>query len=597
MARFLSATYHTDIKVAEFICDDGRHLFRCGGTLPWRLNNAGDLMSPVNADGKPAPKKTKNYIGFAAVPNRGNGKTSHFFIFPDYTAGREQLALSVKRLYADKTLPELVQKYAPPDSNNTAKYTEDLLKETGVGADRTIAELSDNEFTKVLDSIEKIEGYHNEADSRREIWVPVSRITATDGSRPLADEEIILRLNGKDTTVKTNAYGQTPPIPHPNGQQVEALHKQANGELKSVGKIAGETGQHFSLQTWVERFFARPAPDKAPANANPSPRRAAMAYTVQPNDTLAKLAARFSIPVEQIKRDNNLKSDKIFAGRQLGIYGPLPTGGAAPAVKRAAAKADPQSKGKAPPASKVAQTVRSKAATGKPIATVRVEQRMAPWMAVAYAEAKTYAGKDEEEITKTHNYHRLVTDSDRAGGKVTILKDKKGRPLLGKDGKPLTRTHFDGLSTLVGDHNPWCASFVNYCLKEAKYAPGRRHMSTYTFGEDEDLFVRVKEPIYGAIRFTHRSGGGHVCLVYGVAAGKLVVVGGNQGNQICFELMNRGDKGEAFFVPVPYKEYAEKDGAVLPDVDVDALKKEFGDAVRISDEQIRAAQVKKETES
>ena len=79
MARFLSATYHADIKVAEFICDDGRHLLRCGGTLPWRLNNAGDLMSPVDTSGKPAPKKTKNYIGFAAVPNRKNGKTSHFF--------------------------------------------------------------------------------------------------------------------------------------------------------------------------------------------------------------------------------------------------------------------------------------------------------------------------------------------------------------------------------------------------------------------------------------------------------------------------------------------------------------------------------------
>ena len=336
---------------------------------------------------------------------------------------------------------------------------------------------------------------------------------------------------------------------------------------------------------------ARPEPDIAPAKASARPN--VMAYTVQPHDTLAKLAARFNISAEQIKRDNNLKSDKIFAGRQLGIYGPLPAGGAAPAVKRAVAKADPQSKGKAPPpASKVAQTVRSKAATGKPIATVRVEQRMAPWMTVAYAEAKTYAGKDEEEITKTHNYHRLVTDSDRAGGKVKVLKDKKGKPLLDKAGHERTQVHFDGYDTLVGDHQAWCASFVNYCLKEAQYAPGRKHMSTFTFGADNDLFVQVKEPIYGAIRFTLRTNGGHVCLVYGVAAGKLVVIGGNQGNQICFELMNRGDKGEAFYVPVPYKDYADKDGCVLPDVDVDDLKKVFGNAVRISDEQIKAARPK-----
>ncbi len=594
MARFLSATYHAEIKVAEFICDDGRHLLRCGGTLPWRLNNAGDLMSPVDTNGAPAPKKTRDYIGFAAVPNRSTGKTSHFFIFPDYAAGRRQMALSIKRLYVAKTLPELVEKYAPPGSNDTAKYTRDLLLETGVSRDATVGDLTDKEFEKVLDAIEKIEGYHNEAESRKEVWMPVSRITATDGARPVADEEIVLRLNGKDTAVKTNAYGQTPPIPHPNGQQVEALHKQANGELKSVGKIAGETGQHFSLLTWVERFFATPAPDKAPANANVSPRRAAMAYTVQPNDTLAKLAGRFNIPAAQIKRDNNLKNDKILAGKQLGIYGPLPATVSASAVKRAAPKATPHAKGHAaPPASKAAQTVRSKAATGKPIATVRAEQRMAPWMAVAFQEATTYAGKDEEEITKTHNYHRLVTDSDRKGGEVKVLKDKKGKPLLDKEGRERTRIRFDGFATLIGDTNAWCASFVNYCLKEAKYAPGRSHMSTFTFGTDKDLFVQVKEPIYGAIRFTHRTGGGHVCLVYGVAAGKLVVIGGNQGNQICFELMNLGDKGEAFFVPVPYKDYADKDGSVLPDVDVDALKKEFGNAVKISDEQIKAKKADK----
>jgi hypothetical protein len=58
-----------------------------------------------------------------------------------------------------------------------------------------------------------------------------------------------------------------------------------------------------------------------------------------------------------------------------------------------------------------------------------------------------------------------------------------------------------------------------------------------------------------------------------------------------------GETGEAFFIPVPYKGYSEKDGAVLPDVDVEALKKEFGETVRIMDAQIKAAQVKKESES
>ena len=107
------------------------------------------------------------------------------------------------------------------------------------------------------------------------------------------------------------------------------------------------------------------------------------------------------------------------------------------------------------------------------------------------------------------------------------------------------------------------------------------------------LYKTFKPAFLGRMKvISSRDGGGHVCLVYGVAAGKLVVIGSNQGNQICFELMNRGDKGEAFYVPVPYKDYADKDGCVLPDVDVDDLKKVFGNAVRISDEQIKAARPK-----
>jgi hypothetical protein len=344
MPRFIAATYHANIKVAEFIGDDGRHLLRCGGTLPWRLNNAGDLMSPVDANNEPAPKKTRNFIGFASVPNQKTGKSSHFFIFLDYESGREQLELSIKRLYAARTLPQLVEKYAPPESNDTAKYTADLLEATGVSGDRTVSELTDTELKKVLDTIEKIEGYHSKAETRKEVWVPVSRITATDGARPLADQEIVLRVDGKDTVLKTNEYGQVPPIAHPDGKAITVLHKQASGDLKSVGIISGDKGQHFSLKTWVQRFFALPGPDEPPADA--ASRRAASAYTVQPNDTLSKLAAKFETTVEQIKRDNGLKRDAIFAGQQLGIHGPLPpnTKASTPAAKRAALKADPAAK-------------------------------------------------------------------------------------------------------------------------------------------------------------------------------------------------------------------------------------------------------------
>lgn len=222
--------------------------------------------------------------------------------------------------------------------------------------------------------------------------------------------------------------------------------------------------------------------------------------------------------------------------------------------------------------------------TGKSIAVIRAELRMAPWMAIALREAITYGGKDEKEITKTHNYHRLVTDSDRAGGRVVEIKGKKGKV----EG---TKTHFEGYSDLVGKGHPWCASFVNYCLKEAGYAPGRRHMSSYTFGEDADLFFRTKKPVYGAIRFSSRDGGGHVCFVYGEIGNKLVILGGNQSDQLCFQLRDKADTA-SYFLPIPYKEFFEKgDGNTLPAIDFDALTKEFSCAVLIKEKEIKAIKI------
>lgn len=230
------------------------------------------------------------------------------------------------------------------------------------------------------------------------------------------------------------------------------------------------------------------------------------------------------------------------------------------------------------------------------IQTLRANAQVAPWMTVALKDAVTYGGQDEKVVTKDHNYHRLVTTDDRAGGRVDVLKDKKGKPRLGKDKQPLTRTHFDGADSL--STTPWCASFVNYCLREAGLEPGRRHMSSYTFGEDKTLFVPIKQPIYGAIRFSTRDGGGHVCFVYGCIGSKLVILGGNQTDQLCFQLRDKVEAGSVFYVPMSYKDTAATaSAAVLPDIDLKALRDEFGKAVLITDAQVKSAKVGKQKES
>lgn len=574
MPRFISATYHASIKVAEFIAEDGRHLLRSGGTLPWRINNGGDLSSPLNSVGQPAPKKTKNYIGFART-NSGH----HFFIFPDYETGRAELLASLKRKYAEKTIPEVIPQYAPKGDNNTDKYIRDVLKLSGISKDKKVSEMSASELNTLADSIEKVEGYHNDADTRQETWVGVSTITATDGARPLPHQEVVLRSGGTDTKLKSDQYGKFPAIAH-NSKPIEVLHKQPDGKLKSVGTLSGEKGQHYSLLSQAARFFGISGPDTPPVVQKPTV--AADIYTVQPKDTLSKIATRYKTTVATIKADNHLKTDMIFPGQVLSI--------GEPASQRIL---KPKKSPPAPPATTAAPTTRtrSKDGAGKTLAVIDPKQPRAPWMAVAFREAIEHAGEKEDVVTKTDNYHRMVTDRDRGGGEVRTLKDKHGRPLLGKDGQPLTKIKFDGSAGLVSV--PWCASFVNYCLVEAGYRHGRRPESSYTFGEDTDLFVRIKKPVYGAIRFSRRvtpdgKVAGHVCLVYGLMNGKLVILGGNQGNKICFQLRDLHESGSVFYVPLPYKKFAEKTvEAELPEIDLAALSAEYGAAVAIDSAEIK----------
>jgi hypothetical protein len=202
MNKLLKAIYHSEKEVAEFIAEDGRHLLRSGGTLPWRIFNSGDLVSPVNSHGEPNPKHTKNFIGFAHGRVSGN----NFFIFPDYETGRAELKASLKRKYINLSIEDTIVKYAPNHENNTEKYINDVCKVTGLSKDTKIKELDDAQLNQVMDAIELVEGFHNKADTRKETWVSVSQIQATDGKSPIAGEEIVVKSKGNEQVLKSNEW-------------------------------------------------------------------------------------------------------------------------------------------------------------------------------------------------------------------------------------------------------------------------------------------------------------------------------------------------------------------------------------------------------
>ncbi|MBN8756756.1 LysM peptidoglycan-binding domain-containing protein, partial [Variovorax sp.] len=313
MPKLLSATYHPNIEVAEFICEDGRHLLRSGGTLPWRINNPGDLTARV-VDGVPAPKKAKGYVGFATTRS---GRT--FLIFPDEDAGRAELKANLKRKHGARTIPEAIPHYAPERENDTAKYIDDLLRTSGIPASRRISDCTDAEIERIVDSISTIEGFHARAETRKETWVAVSRINATDGSQPVPDAEIILQREGGEERLKSDATGRFPPVIHPADKSTVPVKVMSpkTKEPVQVGAIGGETGKDFNLLAKFRKWKGVAGSEKL--NSASLGKKTSKSYVVQPGDSLGKIAKLYRTSIAAIKEGNGLRSDRIYPGEVLSI--------------------------------------------------------------------------------------------------------------------------------------------------------------------------------------------------------------------------------------------------------------------------------------
>lgn len=84
-------------------------------------------------------------------------------------------------------------------------------------------------------------------------------------------------------------------------------------------------------------------------------------------------------------------------------------------------------------------------------------------------------------------------------------------------------------SGIQDDETPWCAAFVGACLERA----GIRSSRFESAASYLKWGVRLDGPAHGCIVVFSRDGGGHIGFVVGVdASGNLLVLGGNQGDQV-----------------------------------------------------------------
>ncbi len=542
-------------------------------------------------NGLPAPKKARGYVGFATTRS---GRT--FLIFPDEDSGRTELKANLKRMHGERTIPEAIPDYAPKHENNTGKYIDDLLRTSGIPASRKINECTEAEIEKIVDSISTIEGFHARPETRKEIWVAVSRINATDGSQPIPDAEIILQRDGGEERLKSDATGRFPPVIHPADRSAMAVKviDPKTKEPVQVGSIRGETGKDFNLLAKFKKWKGVAGSEKINSSAMANGK--SMNYVVQPGDNLSKVAKLYRTSIAAIKDRNNLEGDRIYPGEVLAISGAGKTKSqstVAPSTTKKAPTNVPASLAKTPERSNlslpptpsigtgVSDSARSKEGVGRMLALINPIPGWVPWMAIAIAEAKFRYGQREEVIEKEIDYHLEIKDGSRS------------------------------LSNMA-----WCAAFANWCLSKSGYPISntsfRDHRATlgraHGFYEMDEkgkirnpLFVELEKPIYGAIAVaTHRSGHGyHVGFAYGKEGpGNLILLGGNQDDKIKFSPFNmsllqtievsgkdgrkkktvKHSKFLRYFVPVSYFSQAQKDMANpgLDQLNVDDLNKVIG---------------------
>lgn len=547
MQNFIKASYNEKAHTVEYLADNGDRLLRTGGTIAWRFNNPGNL--------RPGPKY-KLHIG------EGHTLSGTFLIFPTPEAGREEKKALLLRKYKDNSIGTMLYIYAPPSENDTEGYINDACKKTGFSRDQIIGQFSEADLKKLMTAMEEREGYHHKKETRKEHWVRTTTVGFSDGARPLAELPVKIIRNEAEAIVKTDAYGQLARLIHfEPGEAVELWVQDIKKEWKKLETLMlGEASKAYTFVRDLLEVRATTAPHN-PSSANKK-KSYSFRYVVQPNDTLSKIAAKFKTEAGKIQKDNGIKNpNKIMVGQALMIHK-----GDTESVTTKGAKTAPPSP--LPPrtanalAVKTAMPDRSKAGQGHPIAIIPVDQKRAPWMEYALAEAKRWAGKKEDEITKKNNYHKLV--------------NPKG-----------------GLNTLVGNSNPWCASFVNWCLKQGGHQISHSPASSQSFLSDKN-FVRLDKPVYGAIVVWSNyveatgkpDGSGHVGFLYGTNA----VLGGNQSDAINFKsnadtTWHNKKKGRmiqkirGYFVPLAYAEFArsvDEKALTLTDTVPKKLNNEFG---------------------
>ena len=141
MSRFIKAEPGADRSVI-YTDDTGKYFRYYGGTWTWRNHNPGNL-----------------YPGHVSKRNGHIGVAGKLAVFPDKETGHRALLDCLKSTFGNMDIDKLTEQYAPPKENNTAAYIKFLRKKTGITDGKKIKDFTPEEFEKLWQAIEQMEGY------------------------------------------------------------------------------------------------------------------------------------------------------------------------------------------------------------------------------------------------------------------------------------------------------------------------------------------------------------------------------------------------------------------------------------------------------
>ena len=121
---------------------------------------------------------------------------------------------------------------------------------------------------------------------------------------------------------------------------------------------------------------------------------------------------------------------------------------------------------------------------------------------------------------------------------LTIAENERGvKEIRGSEAHPrIIEYHATTKLKATSDEVPWCSSFVNWVMAQAKY-PRTNSAAARSWLE----YGRETVPHFGAIAVFRRTGGNHVGFYVGETSAAVRVLGGNQSNEVNVRLYRKSD--------------------------------------------------------